>query len=218
MNLLSTDNLIFLLPLAAAVGLVLLMALGLPFGDDPGIDGVVDAAHGADGLHANLDHHAHLSHTGTFGSALSFLGIGDAPLALILVSLGLLWGVTGLCTGMAWDSASIWSRVSIAAVAAVFGTRWTSKLMARILPSVESYEVSTQALVSEEAEVIHEITPRGGMARLVDRTGSLRDLNCRTEDGSSVAARGEKVILTGYDEATDSFTVRTITTPTATQA
>jgi hypothetical protein len=188
------------------------MALGLPAGSDAGIDGAVDAAHAGDVIHADLDH-AHLGHSaaGPFGSALSFFGIGEAPLALILVSLGLLWGVTGMCTAMAWESASIWSRISIAAVVSIFGTRWTSKTMARLLPSVESYEVQTRSLVSEEAEVVHEITARGGMARLVDRTGSLRDLNCRLEDASGVASRGEKVVLTGYDEATDSFTVRRYT-------
>jgi len=222
-ELLSVDNLVFVLPLALAVVLVGLMAIGLPFGDDGlhiGHDVHIGAEVGhiggmADGVHVP-GVHGHVHATGGLNAILGFFGIGKVPFTLILVSFCMIWGGSGLAIRLLNVEWSLFSRCLVAGVAAIAGTRLMAGVVGKLLPSVETYGVPAADLVSEYAEVIHDVTAEGGTVRLVDSEGNLRDLACRSAtehagDGPTGTAavrhlkRGERVILTGYDAASDVY-------------
>jgi hypothetical protein len=195
-ELLTIENLVFVLPLAAAVLFVLAMALGIPAGDhDADIDHGI-GGHGIDGESA-----------GAIGSALSFLGIGRAPMGVLIVSWCIVWGVVGLALNQAVEFHSLFPAMAIAGTASVLGTRWVAEGLSRIMPSVETYSVDAAELVSSHADVVHEVTREGGQVRLTDRLGTMRDLNCRTREGQAPIARGTRVVLTHFDESSGVFHV-----------
>lgn len=192
MLLLEVHNIVFVIPLVIAVGFVLLMACGLIGGDhdapsDSGVLGPADA--------------------GIVGTALSFFGVGKVPFAIVLVSASLFWGVTGLAVNTLHKFDTLLPPVIFAGLAAVFGTRWLALAIARVLPSVETYSVANAQLVSERAEVIHEVNSDGGVVRLVDSLGTQRDLQCRVPRGHPPVRSGRWVTLTGYDESSGIFMV-----------
>jgi len=201
MELLTADNLTFLLPLVVAVLLVLSMCIGLPMGDH--------AVH-VDlhtGPHVDAPAHADAFGGGILHGFLSFFGIGKVPFAIVIVSVCLVWGITGLALGLVALKWSLVAKMATSAVAAVLGTNLLASGLARALPSIESYAVATEALVTEHAEVIHEVTPAGGVARLVDSEGNLRDLACCVLPGAATLARGTRVMLQSYDAVTERFIV-----------
>lgn len=195
MELLKPENLIFLLPLVAVLGFVLLMITGLWVVEGGAEIGGAEAA--ADGV----------EHPGV--SPLEFLGVGEVPLSILAVSLGSLWGSVGLASGLipGW---SLTARLAVAGVAAVLGTRLLAGGIARLLPTVESYSTSEEELVGEEADVVHEVTPEGGTVRVVDRSSSLRDLPCVVRDGQGQIARGARVLLSSYDQKLGRFIVERV--------
>jgi len=149
-------------------------------------------AHGPAGLHA----------------ILGFFGIGKVPFNLVLISFCMIWGVSGLGLRLLNVDWSLASRVVIVLVTAVAGTRLTAGTIGHFLPSVETYGVAAADLVSEYAQVIHDVTSDGGTVRLVDSEGNLRDVACRSTLPTSPSSaplhfkRCELIILSAYDEAT----------------
>ncbi len=204
MELFEVQNLIFVLPLGAAFLLIFLMALGMPMGDH--------------GVHAEIPHAdaaVQAASVGTVGNVLAFLGVGRVPFAVTLISLSMVWGVSGLIVNQAWPSKHLWFPIAIAAAAAVIGTRWVSFGLSRFLPSVETYTVPASELVRQTAEVIHEVDGQGGLIRLTDRLGTLRDLKAKTGPAQSAIPRGCRVLLTEYHAEADCFRVEALTAPEA---
>ncbi|MFZ4574296.1 MAG: hypothetical protein ACOYN0_07845 [Phycisphaerales bacterium] len=194
MNLLSVDNLVFVLPLAFAVVLVVLMGLGGHAG--------AEAVHAPDVPDQLPDVHA--DHPG----ASQALGVGRVPLAITVLTGAILWGCTGLALGLVGDHWGLAARAAVAGAAALLGTRLVSRWLSRVLPSLESYGTATESLVGKTASVVHEVNESGGMVRLVDEHASLRDLSCRAAPGEGPLACGTIVRLTDFDSDAGVFTVR----------
>ena len=220
MELLTTENLTFLLPLVAAVLMVLSMGLGMPMSEHGAhVHAHVDVQAGPDAHVGQVGEMGNVSTEHGHGSAgsgggdgvahgvLGFLGIGKVPFAVVIVSVCLVWGVTGLVLGLVALKWTLGLKMATSGVAALLGTNLVGSGLSRVLPEIETYCVTTEALVNERAEVIHEVTQSGGVARLVDTEGNLRDLACRAAPGGGVLARGTRVVLTSYDNATKRFVV-----------
>jgi hypothetical protein len=221
MQLLNVENLVFLIPLVFALLLVLAMAIGIPMGDhgthvEVGHGGHFDhgfghAGHGVGhdvghGHAAGHDHGAHsASPSGFVSNVLSFFGIGRVPFAVTLVSAFVIWGVAGLALNSGGTFKHLSTTLLVATGAMLLGTRWISLGVSKLMPTVESYSVPAEELVSEQAEVVHELTSTGGLVRLTDRLGTLRDLTCRPGQSGGSIPRGSRVILTEYDEQAGTY-------------
>ena len=96
--------------------------------------------------------------------------------------------------------------IILAALAALVGTRLLAEGLATVLPREESYYTPKEELVGETGEVLYEVTPSSGTVRLLDPSGNLLDLACRTEGEVRLRA-GTRVVLEKYDPSADVFLV-----------
>ena len=220
MGLLEWQNLIFVLPMSAALLYVVLLASGLSFGDHG------DVAAGHD-LHVAVDHdldaghdlsggadqavdtaesaHGHPPHI--LGALLTLLGVGKVPVSILILSACLTWGAAGLILNVVLGTTSMQRVVGFALLAAVVGTRLLAEGLALVLPGEESYHTPKPQLVGEAGQVLYAVTRTSGTVRLQDRSGNLLDLDCRTYGEESIPA-GARVVLQEYDPAADVFFVR----------
>ena len=236
--LIAWYNLPFTFMLGLGVVLAGLQLLGLSHdGDtdadaDVDADGDVDADADADAdmdmvIHPDLDHdvdhdidHAidhDLAHNADHEigrdslsgfSWLAFIGIGKAPLMvvllIVLMTTGLLgWILNGLAVGMLGVFPGILLLATFLA-SLVTGSLITSRLtrlIGRALPPVSTTATRAQALVGRPGTVISPfVDSRYGMVHLRDDGGTLISLFAITEDEQPIA-RGDSVILLSYDPA-----------------
>ncbi len=217
MVFLDWQNLIFLLPMLAALAYTLLMAAGLGFGEhsievDHDVD--LDVGHDFDaGVEHDLDtdhdagHIAHAGHAGASARLLGLFGVGRVPLSILILSACFLWGAVGLALNVGLGTANMLRVLGLAALAAVLGTRLLAEGLAALMPGEESYHTTREELVGLAGEVLYEVTPTSGTVRLRDPTGNLRDLDCRIHSGDGIKA-AERVVLDEYDPSADVFFVR----------
>ncbi len=216
MSLLEWQNLIFIVPILLATVYLLVMAMGLGFGEHVG-DASIDA-HGdvdlADGADAGDVHDAADSPPG-LAAALSILGIGRAPLSLLMVSLCFTWGVSGLIAGALLGAGEPWKSIVIASF---FGIGLTGRIaggVARLLPSVASYHTPARELVGLLGDVLFRVTADAGAVRVRDDRDTLRDVSARVAPGAPSIPAGGRVLLMSYDAATQSFLVEPVQSPSS---
>jgi hypothetical protein len=205
MELILWQNLIFFVPLVAGALYTLLLTLsGM---SDLGAD-ASDGAAEVD-LDADADADADVEHSALSG-VLDFFGVGRVPLSILLTSLTLLWGTVGLVSNLMLGLNAIGVSLTAAALAALFGTRTVGRLIARLLPSVESYHTTRAELWGETGLALYSVTAQGGTVRLRDRRNNLLDLECRTFPGEETIPSGSRVRLEEYDAARDVYLVRAV--------
>ena len=224
--LLSWWNLIYLVPLILAlVYLVIYMVSGVSFGDadaSPHIEMDADADVDAD-TDADADHDASAEHdaeheapnTGSTFAMLSLLGVGKAPLSILVMMFLMIWSITGMIVnrvvyGLS-ESVSPTLIISIpaAAVAAVLGTGLLARLIARVFPSTETYIRRKSSLVGLVGEAVYDMTTGFGMVQVRDESGDLHELPCETRGDAKKPAiqKGQRVVLYDYDEEKGVFYV-----------
>ena len=200
MQLLTWWNLIFVLPFLAALGLLLLQALGaLPFEAD-----------------TDVDQDASLSDDSSGGAvrALSFLGLGRVPVSIVLMTFCFLWGVTGWASNQVLQpilrlpAVFVWPSIAVALTVSIASAGFVVRLLSRLMPSTETYATSHQDLVGKRAEALFEISERFGKARLHDAYGNLLDVSCRVQPGDSPVPSGTSVVLMRYDNRQQAYLVR----------
>ena len=209
MDLLHWWNLIFLLPAAAALILLLLLTLGaVPSEGFPGdVDVHVDT--GLDAPDAgHIASHPEAAHAAgdPFLGALSLIGVGRAPLSLVLLSFGLLWGFVGVLANRVFASfiaspaVYVWPSMAVALVGAGAVTRVLAMSLGRLMPATESYGAATRELVGRIADVRYPLTETGGAVQLHDAFGALHEVPARVMPGEPVIPAGTRVILWRYDD------------------
>jgi hypothetical protein len=221
MSFLEWQNLIFLLPMAAAIGYILLMTVGFMWGGggdlDAGHDVHVDVDHdvhvdaghdaGGGGDHdTEAGHGGHGSQVSLLGRIFSLLGVGKVPLSILVMSLCLIWGGSGLILNAWLGTEDMWQPILYAGLAALIGSRSIAEGLAFLLPREETYHTPKEELVGQTGEVLYEVTKTSGTVRLLDPSGNLLDLDCRIKDGDSIKA-GTKVVLQEYEPGADIFFV-----------
>ena len=199
-DLLKWQWVVFLVPLALAVLLALASAVGV--GGEHG-----DHDHDGDG-HADHDAAEHENETGEHSSPLALIGVGQAPLSVILICLLVYWAAIGSLGNLALGVGNIGFSVGLALLGSLVATGGTARLIKRYLPTSESFSVGRSELIGREGTAIYPVTEISGTVRLYDQLGTQRQLDCRTMAGSSVIPADTKVIVVDYDRERQVFTVQ----------
>ena len=211
-DLLEWQNLFFAIPLALTVLLGLVTAFGL-IGSG---EGDAHGDHDADGDHDSGDghdhDHAHGDHDHETGIA-SLLGIGRAPLTVVLISLFGLFGLTGLVmhetlAGLLGPGLlAFGGAFASAAIISIAGTRAIAGTIGRVLPRDESYVVGSDDLAGLVGTAETNISETFGIAVVKDKGGTLHQLRCQAAPGATIA-RGAPVLVVEYDHARQIYHVR----------
>ena len=141
-------------------------------------------------------------------SWLAFIGIGKAPLMvvllIVLMTTGLLgWFLNGLAVGFLgfFPALLLLGTFLVSLVAGSLVSSRVARFIGRALPPVSTTATRAQALVGRPGTVISPfIDDRYGMVHLRDDGGTLISLFTITEDEQPIT-RGESVILLSYDAA-----------------
>jgi len=229
-QLLHWHYLIFLVPLC--VSAFLLLASSLRLGHHRGghgghghaqVHGGVGGAHAPPAVapgHGAVGAHGHAAH----GSArhaggkphgrgaehtnilFAVLGIGKAPLAMVLQAFFLVWGLAGclaaqqMLKGVADPTViQVLPVMGVAAVSGALGGRLVAELIARLMPEEETAAVSRSALYGLKGSVAFPVTESGGRIMVYDDYGSLHDESCRVAPGHPPIERGRKAIVVDCD-------------------
>jgi membrane protein implicated in regulation of membrane protease activity len=139
-------------------------------------------------------------------SWLAFIGIGKAPLMvvilIVLLTTGLLgWILNGLALGIlgVFPGLLLLATFLVSLAAGSLVTSRITRFIGRVLPPVSTTATRAQALVGRPGTVISPfVDARYGMVHLRDDGGTLISLFAITEEEKPIA-RGESVILLSYD-------------------
>jgi len=170
----DTFTLLFALPIVLAI----LLGAGA-------LSGLGDVGDGPD---LEVDHDGDVAHP-----VLELLGIGKAPL-MVLLSAGLLgFGAIGLGVSALTSS---WIALAVALVAAPVSMGLLGRLLGRTLPTSESYAVDHDALIGRIGVARLRVETDFGVAQVRDQHGSLHEIRCRAEEP---VAAGETLVVVGFD-------------------
>lgn len=229
--LLAWHNLIFFLPIL--VGLVAASALALGFGGEAGegdADGVdtgdveidtsidmdADSAEHMELSDGSSDHESdgHIDHN-AFQQALSLLGVGKVPLSIVIMLMGLSFGITGiilnalsgtLTRGYTVTSALI--SMIAAFVTMIVITGGTARAVAKIIPSFETRVASRTDLIGRSATLVLPANTQTGFAHVRDEFGRLHEVRCRTTGGE--ISEGSEVFIFDYDTDESMYLVESV--------
>lgn len=159
----------------------------------------------------DIDHDVNhdVSHDAPSGfSWLAFIGIGKAPLMvvvlIVLMTTGLLgWFLNGLAVGILgfFPALLLLATFLVSVVTGSLVTSRVTRFIGRALPPVSTTATRAQALVGRPGTVTSPfVDHRYGLVRLRDDGGTLISLFAVTEDAEPIP-RGESVILLSYDAA-----------------
>ena len=184
----AAENLPFSVALALMLLLGLVEAIGLGIGSGLDLDAPVLDGH-ADGP-----------------DALSWLGVGQVPLLILLVafltSFGLL-GIAGQRVADAFlgDPLSPWIAAPLAALAALPITALLSRGLARVLPGDETTAVEIDSLVGRRGVVALGQARRGApaQARVRDRHDHLHHVMVEPFHDDGALREGEEIVLVGRE-------------------
>jgi membrane protein implicated in regulation of membrane protease activity len=141
-------------------------------------------------------------------SPLSWLGVGHAPLSVLLICLLVYWAAVGSLGNLALGIRNIGFSVALALVGSLLATGATARLIKRFLPVSQSFSVARHELIGREGVAIYPITESSGTVRLYDKLGTLRQLDSRTVPGGAVIPQDTKVIVVDYNRERQVFTVQ----------
>ena len=221
MQLLEWYNLIFELPLALGLlYLAFFTVSGVTFGDadtDAGLDHDMDVDAHAD---VEMDHDADLSHDvdsnadadsdsdsdshapSPFLAALSWIGIGQMPLSLVLMILLICFGTFGFASmRIQSDHAvepSFFIALVVAIVASTLITHYIASVLGRTIFSTDIVARRRHELLGSHGEALYDINENFGMVVGRDDRGELFQVACRIEAGQQPLTKGSAVQLVAY--------------------
>ena len=204
-------QLVFYLPMLFGALLAAGAALGLlEVGPELDFDTDVDADVDADvDVDAEADADADAEGGSFAGALLGALGVGKAPLGVLLMSACFLFGLVGLAVDLLLGGGAAWLPVSIgvALVAALFGTGRLGRVFGRLVPTKESYVSRKHDLLGLEGRALTATDGAFGVATVVDAGGAPIRVRCRTLPSDPPLAPGEALVVADYDEDDDTFLV-----------
>lgn len=229
MSLLAWANVPFTAVLCIAVVFALIQMSGLlgllaGGGDHEGdADHDIDADHDVDADHdidadgdaendADHDHDADQENEQSAGHGLlAGLGVGKVPLSIIWQTYAVAFGLTGIIgntiylsyaralppTTLAWT-------LPVALVLGYLVTRRLGRVLARVAADPRHEATSRKELVGHTGVVISSrISSEFGEVRLMDKTGHVLRIICRTRDSEPEIAEGREVVIVEYDSSGD---------------
>ncbi len=223
-TLFSWYNLPFTLMLLVCGLLAMLQLIGLGGDGDSDLDADFDADLDADidldfDADADVDIDADLDADGGFDSlsVLAFLGIGKAPLMVVLVVLLGSMAVIGWTLNTLLEtilgSYPAWGLVLVFPLAFIFGGLISSRvarIIGRLLPSINTTATSAAGLVGRRGAVISpRVDGKYGLVRVRDQGGTLINVFAITGDDEPIDGKSE-VVLVDYDAAKKRYTAVSI--------
>ena len=208
-------NVWFTAPLAIVflLALVRLVTGGLDFGDaDADMDMDADVDIDAD-IDADADMDTPTDAPGpSFGDVFGFLNVGKVPLMLVLMSLFVTWGITGLIANELLNIPKnpnwVWVSCLIAFFCAFLGTRYISIALSRLFPESERAISDIQLLGLSGRVISGQITTTFGTARVQVPDGPELTVSCRAKSDEPTPVKGDTVVLINYDRSKRIFDVR----------
>jgi membrane protein implicated in regulation of membrane protease activity len=198
---LAWQNLVFYIPLAA--GLLLVLGSAVAGHDhDGGADHGGGADHDHDGPHGG-DHGA--------GRVFSLLGVGRVPLTVVLMIVLLLFGGIGIILNTVLASLGLapelYGPIALGAslVYTVLLAGQVARLVDRLLPTTETYRVTRQGFAGCTGTLLLPADASSGYAQVKDREGNVHNVKCRTT--GAALPKGTAILIVEYDEAARSYVV-----------
>lgn len=228
MSLLAWANVPFTAVLSIAVifaliqmsGLLGLLAGGDHDGDadhdvdasaDHDVDADHDLDHDADADHDH-DHDADQDNDQSAGQGfLVGLGVGKVPLSIIWQTYAVAFGLAGIIGNTIYLSYAralppytlTWT-VPIALVFGYFVTRRLGRVLARVASDPRHEATTRRELVGHTGVVISsKISSEFGEVRLMDKTGHVLRIICRTRESEPTIAEGREVVIVEYEKDGD---------------
>lgn len=150
-------------------------------------------------------------------SILAFLGVGKAPLLVILLillgSMGVLgWTFNNILQTLlgVYPSWGLWAVFPVTIVVGSFVSSRTARLIGRALPPVSTTATSAVGLLGKRGTVISpRIDGKYGLVRVRDQGGTLINVFAITQDNEPINSKSE-VALIDYDAEKKRYTVSPI--------
>lgn len=184
-------QLVFYLPIVLGALLALAAVLGvMDVSVDVDLDADADADHDADGEHG--------------AGALELLGVGRAPLGVLVMSACFLFGLSGLAAEVL--GAPAWVAALVATAVSLVGTGLIARVFGRLVPTKETYASRKTDLLGRVGTAELAVDARFGVAHVTDAGGARIQIRCRTLDDTPIP-RGEPLVVADYDDESDTFLV-----------
>ncbi len=207
----------------APIAIVFLLALfrlatgAMDFGDvdtdvdmDVDVDADVDIGADAD---VDADMEVHTDTQGSaFGDVFGFLNVGRVPLMIVLMSLFVTWGISGLIANAFLNIPEnphwVWISCIIAFFCCFLGTRYISIGLSKLFPESEKAISDIQLLGLSGRVISGQITTTFGTARVQVPDGPELTVSCRAKPDEVTPVKGDTVILINYDQTKRIFDVK----------
>jgi len=215
-DLLNWWNVLFLVPIALAV-LLLLVSAGTGLGD---ADGAGDAAGAADhevsadtgDTDADADGDAadgEADHP--LAGALRAFGVGAVPISLLLQAFLLFFGIWGLAANRllsvaAQPDSRVWPALGLALVGGLVTAGGLGALGRRFLPK-DGPATGSKDLLARTGRVVFAVDDDGGTVQVRDSGGTLHQVPARHGPGAETIPAGRAVLIVARDKETGVFTV-----------
>jgi membrane protein implicated in regulation of membrane protease activity len=193
------------------------------------LDHDVDLDHDADLDHSvdhdidhDVDHDAdHDADGGGALAVLAYIGMGKAPLAVVLLilfsSVGILgWVLNSVVSGLlgAYPGIAFAGVLPVSLIGGGMLSSRVSRLIGRALPPVSTTAMRAQALVGRRGTVISPyVDAKYGLVHLRDQGGTLISVFA-INPSDLVIKRGNEVVLVSYDAVKRHYTVAPLDSPT----
>ncbi len=161
----------------------------------------------------HLDHEAHADSVGAL-SVLAFIGLGKAPLLVVLLILFGAIGILGWIMNYAvqrvfgaYPGIAFAAVLPLALIAGSLVSSRTARLIGRALPPISTTATRAQALVGKRGAVISPfVDEKYGQVHVRDSGGTLISVFAVTEAEAPIG-RGSDVVLVSYNPEKKLYTV-----------
>ena len=146
---------------------------------------------------------------------LRFLNAAEVSFKIVLITLMITWGFSGLITNKLLNvetisSGKFGSSAIIAFIASVIGTRYLLLMFTTLFYKTDSVDTSDDPqLLGLQGNVTSDyITQNGGTAQVEMPDGQTMTVNCRVNTGEPNPSEGDKITFIDYDPIERIFDVK----------
>lgn len=141
------------------------------------------------------------------GGLLSLLGVGKAPMSILMMSYFLTFGLAGVIFCLASSHISGYEMYSVifSVVCSVTLTSVGARTLGHLIPTVETYSSSNQDLIGRSGIAFTTVSSRMGSADVTDLRGSLHRIPVVTISGKIES--GSKILVVNYNDENSTFVV-----------
>lgn len=182
--LLEWNHFIYLVPLLAAILMVIGALLGVA-----DLDGHGDWGH---------DSHDFSDHDVSDDSGVKLLGLGKVPVMMLLLVVFLTFGISGLMSEALFNGLPLheWMSLVMAGLTTFLATPIVVRLIAKWMPTTETYSVRNTDLLGLSATSMFDAENNTTYAQLKDHEGNLQQVTVSVQGR---IRKGETLLLTNYN-------------------